>query len=71
MFSAQGEGTMRQALHILQKDIAHLRWEICLVLGLAVLFAFRGAWLVEILWALAGIFLMAHPALFAGQLVRG
>ena len=51
---------MRQAIHILRKDIRYLGWEICLVVLLAALYAFRGVWWVEMLWGLAGILLIAR-----------
>lgn len=51
---------MRQITHILRKDIRYLRQEICIVLLLAALYAFRGAWWVEMLWGVTGIFLIAR-----------
>ena len=51
---------MRQATHILRKDIRYLGREICLVFILAVLYAFGESWWVEMLWGLAGIFLIAR-----------
>jgi hypothetical protein len=51
---------MRQTTHILRKDIRYLGREICLVFLLAALYAFRGDWWIEMLWGLAGIFLIAR-----------
>ena len=52
---------MRQALHIFKKDVRHLQGEICLVVALAAIFAWKHAaeW-AEILLPVAAVYLIAR-----------
>src|SRR6266536_3025901 len=51
---------MRQALHIFGKDVRYLWREICLVLGLAAIFAWTNPWWMTILLLAAMSYLIAR-----------